>query len=76
MLASISNTERKDAIMGIEDEHPSQAEGEDPQRPPSGEDAPEHDHPSQAEGEDMAGDSESADTGSNPADRGGTPEEG
>lgn len=40
--------------MTEQDRHPSQAEGEDPQRPPQGEDAPENGHPSQAEGEDPA----------------------
>lgn len=58
--------------MNEQDQHPSQAEGEDPQRPPSGQDAPEHDHPSQAEGEDVTAD-DAADTST---DRGGTPEEG
>jgi len=37
-----------------QDRHPSQAEGEDPQAQPTGEDAPQTGHPSQAEGEDPA----------------------
>ena len=40
--------------MGRQDDHPSQAEGEDPRRPGSGEDRPNIGHPSQAEGEDPA----------------------
>lgn len=36
----------------VEEGHPSQAEGEDPDRPGSGEEPEEQGHPSQAEGED------------------------
>lgn len=38
--------------MHDSDNHPSQAEGEDPSRPPSGGGSGETGHPSQAEGED------------------------
>ncbi len=67
--------------MRADDEHPSQAEGEDPQRPPSGDDAPQHDHPSQAEGEDRArtatdAERDAQDDVAGDVQHGGTPEEG
>ncbi len=40
--------------MREQNDHPSQAEGEDPDRPPTGDPVPETGHPSQAEGEDPA----------------------
>ncbi|MFE7845959.1 hypothetical protein ACFUTX_12310 [Microbacterium sp. NPDC057407] len=41
-----------DDVAAGEEEHPSQAEGEDPDRPNTGEEPPEEGHPSQAEGDD------------------------
>lgn len=46
-----------------QDRHPSQAEGEDPQAQPTGEDAPQTGHPSQAEGEDPAAPADGDDVG-------------
>jgi hypothetical protein len=45
--------------MGIENDKPSQAEGEDPERPEEGSVLPTDDHPSQAEGADGTEDAQS-----------------